>query len=516
MGLKYDLTVLADSPVAFWKLNPESVGDGTVILDTVGNRPATVRGDWRSGPGPTSQIAGGIETSWAYDAWVDAGTDRIIGNGPGITLESWSRTRRPLWSTSTLGQPANPMAGYIMGAIGDPLGPWNLLILSDERLQAAMNEGPLTGPSYMVGVDRWHHYVLTAGAEGFRMYVDGELYTEWPDVPYEGLEDDFGIVKTLANGGLNNPAACWGVSRVAFFNYSLTPERVRAHWNARFGTDDEVGPPAATAQDNKILQLGASHYWKLAEDDTLAGAYAYDAIGVQHGIYRGTVEPTAGPNDAEVKAIALDGTVGDRVEIAGATWVGGPDNWALSWWAKTERPGEWETMIGAGSSGDNRMVWVLQQPNGAITWFLNNARYDGAVTVTRGAWHWYVLNVVNLESSLYVDGQLYAGPFGAFGKPSNDSGTQKNIGWRPVNTLENMAGAFGRLARFERALTEVEIAELWAARGQVAIPVTPRDGALVMGDAWYNELSGRVDTVADLLYENLWYLKYGRELWANG
>lgn len=273
----YDAEVLADNPVAYWKLD-----------ETAGTQMADSSGYGRHGFYDNSIL--GRDPLVADDGhsveFPHVGDNRGRWSGQGLpvaapcTLEAWVKTPRDAAALKTI------IAAQRDSSLGQ------LLWFTIQTAAGGSPNGELVIDFWALGTfykarghsriddDNPHHVVCTiAGntAADVALYVDGVVQTKtlisgtnpgsWPSL----------LLWTVGNTE-DNGAGDWGldgeVDEVAIYDYVLDPVRVTTHWGAGFdGLDGET----TGARINRVLDLvGVPAVTRdIATGDTLAGPAAY-------------------------------------------------------------------------------------------------------------------------------------------------------------------------------------------------------------------------------------------------
>jgi glucose/arabinose dehydrogenase len=212
----YRTTVLADGPVAYWRLG--DTGDGIIATDDAG-----VLSGWYGGTltrGVAGAIAGDANSAVALD-----GTSGYVGvpdysqldlaNGP-LSIEFWVKRR-------TTGGP--------QAVIDRGPGSFQVFFGSDNRLTVARNGGAVLArdAAALTDIDAFHHFVITKSGTSTRIYRDGA------DVTAPGT--DATLTNTTTNlwlGRWNDGTAYAGIvlDEVALYGSALSAARVTAHYQA--------------------------------------------------------------------------------------------------------------------------------------------------------------------------------------------------------------------------------------------------------------------------------------------
>jgi hypothetical protein len=285
--------VLADNPVAWWRLNELT---GTVAADAV----APVANGTYTGPvilgQPGVDAHAGFSIRLTNQAnYVDIGavpTKLRFGLGSPFSIEAWAawdRTVSPLGSIVTEAYAGDGVIRYMLGTyngsgwtqrptFGWYNGGWQLI------------QGPVITDS------AWHHFVGTYDGTNFRLYVDGALATG----PTATGTQPTGGNETLYIGRRwdNNETFDGFVDEVAFYGVALSSTQVAAHYAARDlpPTDTRVtaiwaevaiaGPTPDTRVTGVWLEVATEEFWHgfgIAEEGSGDLTYADASVGLGSG-----------------------------------------------------------------------------------------------------------------------------------------------------------------------------------------------------------------------------------------
>lgn len=264
--MTYQDEVLADAPVAYWRLNEASgafgdlTGNGHTITEVNG---PTVRG---AEPGPFGDdelpvTLNGVNQRFDSDVlfydvsaatvefwWKGTDTTALIADArPGSP--SWARSFSTWLGSAPVGtQPGPGRLAYGMSGNGTWLG-----------VAATAGVG---APA--VNDDEWHHIVLVLrtpapgtepSASTFSGYVDGNLIPQEPSVyggsaqpPHYGTLWSFFGSGRVEDGGFLSGA----VSNLAVYHTPLTADRVSAHYTAAFSSSDLLAAGSATSHADVV------------------------------------------------------------------------------------------------------------------------------------------------------------------------------------------------------------------------------------------------------------------------
>ncbi len=235
----YGKAVYDDEPSAFWRLDETS---GNVANDSSGNQnPAGyVAGVTQGGPS-------GIGTQGTSATFNGSNGNVAQSNGQG----SPARYSHELWfrTTTTTG---GKIVGFGNAQTGNSSNYDKHVYMtnSGQLIFGVWNNSPntVTSPaSYNDG--QWHYLVTTQGADGMRMYVDGEL------VGSNGVSANQGYNGFWRVGGDNlgawpsRPSTDYfagTIDEVAIYDFALSAEQVSAHYAAAGHTGPDIVAPTAS------------------------------------------------------------------------------------------------------------------------------------------------------------------------------------------------------------------------------------------------------------------------------
>lgn len=242
--MAYSDTILADSPVAYWRLQETSGtnADDATANNNDGTFTPNAAGAWTGG---TVGIAGGIAGAGAKAALFNGTTgyvEFVYATDPTeYTLEAWVQI------------PVVPTANQIIVCRGSSSAGYFILRLKSTGVFEFMPNGSslITGTTVAVpGV--WYHVVGTAkNSTNAHLYVNG---TE------EGTPIATGTLSTTPDryrvGGLGSATYFSGyITEAAVYATQLTAELVAAHYAAR-GTVDASANARATQVLAEVLKSG--------------------------------------------------------------------------------------------------------------------------------------------------------------------------------------------------------------------------------------------------------------------
>ena len=370
----YSASVLADSPLAYWRLGESS---GTSAADSSGNNRT---GSYLATPslGLAGALTGDPSTAVGFDGsseYVNVPYTAAL-NPAQFTVEAWAfvtggqNTYRSL-VTSRDFAPGNAR-GYLIYAAANNTwqlwtgsGPWNVL------------EGPA------VTLNQWTHLVATFDGTTARLYVNGVL----ADSAAVGYVQNTLRPLRIASGntdGAPNYFLPGRVDEVAVYGSALSAARVSAHFTAAGGGGGGNQPPTAVASaqpTSGTVPLTVNFTGSGSDPDGTIASYAWDLDGdgqfddstAQNPSFQYTV---AGTYSARLRVTDNQGAPGFSSPVTiTAQSSGGPPGYSASVLADSPlaywRLGESSGTSAADSSGNNRTGSYLATPSlglaGALT-----------------------------------------------------------------------------------------------------------------------------------------------------
>jgi glucose/arabinose dehydrogenase/PKD repeat protein len=246
VGPAYSATILADSPIAYWRLGEAS---GTTLVDQTGNHGGSYIGSPTLGtPGA---IVGDSNTSVTFNGAADKYGQATGWNtipAPPMTIEAWIKWNGTAWPTNTsiLGwfHRSGVMASRFWVS-GNGVDNINLRI------------GFETGNANWNWANEntaWHHLVGTHDGTNARLYFDGALVAGPVAVPFSGGASDHPLwIGTGSDTG--NTDASWpgSIDEAAVYNQALSQTQIQAHYNAGISGGGQGGDPVSL--DGAILRV---------------------------------------------------------------------------------------------------------------------------------------------------------------------------------------------------------------------------------------------------------------------
>ncbi|WP_243231865.1 PKD domain-containing protein [Microbacterium sp. CIAB417] len=126
----------------------------------------------------------------------------------------------------------------------------------------------------------WHHVVATLGADGMRLYVDGELAAQRADTTYGQAYDGYWRVgNDTLSGWPSAPSSAQfegTVDEVAVYSGALSPQRVASHYTVGTTATIPNAPPTASIAAPVVNGLEVSVTGSGSDPDGTIASYAWD------------------------------------------------------------------------------------------------------------------------------------------------------------------------------------------------------------------------------------------------
>jgi len=234
----YATTIVADSPVAYWRLDESSVTTGTVLADDIGAYPGTYTE--ATAIVPSASLLEGDSGGYSQAFPGDAGSYASIAYNAALNsaVFSWECLFTPndlsgvnqsaLLNTMNAGQTSgmavfydagtNTLAGHIIYAGGG----------------FQFNEVQ-TDSGFLVE-DQTYHVVVVYDATTLYLYIDGILIDSIATAYVPATAQAF----TISEGTIWDPGQ-HNIDEVSVYNTALTASQVREHYAAVFTTKQLVG-----------------------------------------------------------------------------------------------------------------------------------------------------------------------------------------------------------------------------------------------------------------------------------
>ena len=221
----YSATVLADKPVAYWRMSEMT---GTTMADATSNK-----NDGRldgivmlAQPGP---IAGEGSTAIAFDGSTGSAVvpSSFSLQVNWVTIELWINKR----ADSEFGV---YMAKNVAGAGGASTGWFQLL--NDHhngglQFRVTGDADPILVSKATLDLNTWYYVVATYDGVTAKLYINGKLDSTLPAVVSPAQNADPLYIGRRADGFFTNAL----IAEVAIYPKALSAEQIAAHWKAGSG-----------------------------------------------------------------------------------------------------------------------------------------------------------------------------------------------------------------------------------------------------------------------------------------
>jgi Concanavalin A-like lectin/glucanases superfamily len=384
-GRCYKDLVLADTPVAYWRLGEAA---GTLAAEGIRGRHGTYTN------GPTLAQAGAVNGD-ANTAVGFNGSSQYVSvpyesalNPASVTLEAWAKPTGGAGTARTVLAAQDTNKGYLLG------------IGTDDKWRFTIGTGAATTvvTGSTVTLSSWAHLVATYNGTTATLYVNGISAGSAAATVSVNTTRPLGI-------GASDAGGSWGgyfpgsIDEVALYPSALSQTRVQAHYLVGRSYQDTV------------LDTGPVSYWRLGE---AAGTSAADSKGTNTGTYtNGPVlaQPGALAGDSDT-AVSFDG-VNDNVAKSYTASLN-PTQFTVEAWA--------DPVGGAGYYGAVAASWYDDgvAPRGSGIWTSSSDQWeiwmgDGAnyyvltgPSIIPNAWTHLAYTFDGTTLRMYVNGSLAA------------------------------------------------------------------------------------------------------------
>jgi RHS repeat-associated protein len=384
----YAATVIADSPVGFWRLSEPG---GNVAIDQSGFvGTGTYYGGYVPGGSPMSTDPA-TSTYFNGTGYVTLPTYSITNT---ITVEAWVYA-------STYNQSA-----FIVSK--NPVNEnWELFVANNTiywrtggvNCGAAGSYTDLTTPA--PSINMWHHIVAVENGTTGQIFIDGSLVASSTAMDVIGnTANPVEIGRFGAYGGCSAGYYFTGyVANVAVYGAALSSTRVLAHYNAA-----KAAPPTGSAYPSAVLSDSPAGYWRLGETGpNNMNTSAQDISG--NGL-TGTYTPAGGYTLGQPGALGTDPGFSARFNgTSGFVSIGNPTalqmfNGTIEAWVYTT------TTSQSAIAAKLHAWWFGVQATGKLGFYdmTTSTMRDSGVVVNDGRWH---LVAVTFKSGFASGSQMY-------------------------------------------------------------------------------------------------------------
>lgn len=220
-GASYADEVLADTPLAYWRLGDSS---GTTCADSSGYaRDMTYSGS------PTLGVAGAlvddVDTAVTFDGTNDMASiaDAAWMDASSITCEAWIKTSVTTGNHAILFRDDQ-------GINGGGRRSFQFLQATDKLRFVGLTMGVSADSTVVIADGAWHHVAATVDGSNIRLYVDGELDTTTAmGAGIASSSEPMYIGFSGGYFGINNWYFDGQIDEVAYYGTALSGERIAAH-----------------------------------------------------------------------------------------------------------------------------------------------------------------------------------------------------------------------------------------------------------------------------------------------
>ncbi|WP_455569190.1 LamG-like jellyroll fold domain-containing protein [Streptomyces lavendulae] len=494
----YADAVNASSPANYWRLGETSGAAAADQISDAGN------GSYRDGVtlGSVGAFLDGDDGSITLDGTkgaVQVPAEPLAG-ATAVSVEMWFRTDKP--------------SGVLLGLQDTDLGTtptaWNpsLLIDADGKLRGELWDNalgnPVVSPSKVTD-NKWHHVVITGGANGQTMYLDGTKTGFQP-----GVVKPETLARAYLGAGYSNtnwdgqPAGtryfAGQLDEAAFYSKELTAQTVADHFKARNSLIAGTGAQYRGA----VTADAPASYWPL---DETTGTRVVNKVATTsgNGTYtRATLGTTGTFGVSDGSAVQFNGD--GYAEIPGARTAN--TDLSVELWFKTAKPGvlfsdQERPMPDPGVSTytpvlyvgtDNKLHGQYYTPGA-------NATNVSPNTVTDNEWHHVVITAQGATQTLYLDGTQVAQasnvPVSHQANKYTYVGAGYAGGWpASPGAVSYFSGQIDEVAVYQRSLNARQIAGHYQARtiagsSTLASTITVTDPAGAKTASTYDAVRGQ-------------------------
>ena len=234
----YVATVLADSPTNYWRLNELA---GTAAYD-LGSGATTLAYTGSPTLGATGALSNGTNTSVTFNGtsqYVVAPNNTIANYDRTNTFsgEAWVKISTVIYNPTIMGKMTN--SGTYLGwafNFDNSVGRLYFYLIKD----ASNNWMSVSSAASTYADGAWHHVAFTydgsSSASGVKMYVDGvQITTTTSQDSLTSSTLNASVAFAIASRGGANALFPGSIQDVALYSTVLSADRIKAHYNARYG-----------------------------------------------------------------------------------------------------------------------------------------------------------------------------------------------------------------------------------------------------------------------------------------
>ncbi len=294
----YGSAVYDSDPELFWRLNEAS---GSAVLDTTLN-------------GVDGIASGGYERA---TTGVVTGTSTSLNGSDGLLSSNDPVPGPSVYSQELWFQTTTNRGGKLIGFGNQQTGnsssyDRHVYMFDDGRLRFGVWNGRAdvidSSSSYNDG--QWHHMVATQGADGMKLYVDGQLVGTNPATTAQAYNGYWRVGGDVTWGGASSNYFAGLVDEVAVYGTVLTPQAVLSHFEA--GSGPVVNEPPVADFSAEVTDLGVLVDAGASSDDGSIVSYAWDfgGQGAGSGVTASYTFAAAGTYDVKLTVTDDQGATG--------------------------------------------------------------------------------------------------------------------------------------------------------------------------------------------------------------
>ncbi|MFJ8112136.1 LamG-like jellyroll fold domain-containing protein [Streptomyces sp. NPDC096132] len=314
-GDQYTGVTLADAPAAYWRLGE---AEGTALGSEVGGA------GMGAGLLPDASAASKLDQAGVFGAGDDRAL-KLSGGGsvqlPASMLAGSTELSAEMWFRTT--SPSGVLLGFQNSPVGQtPTSSRPVLNIDGEgklrgRFQPASPTSStlITSPTAVTD-GAWHHVVLSGGAGGQSLYLDGVKLGSLTDAVGDQTRAYTYLGAGYSTGGwMNLPAGTYyfngQLDEVALYRSALTADQVSAHYRAQAEAADSGLTSTVTVTDpqehTSTTSYDALRGQRILAARDVTGAlasYAYDTAGNLHTVTDPNGHATIAGHDARGNVVS--------------------------------------------------------------------------------------------------------------------------------------------------------------------------------------------------------------------
>jgi hypothetical protein len=223
-GTSYSVTVLADSPLAYWRVDEMS---GSTAHDSSGHgNDATYIGSLVYGVAGATPDGDTAVTLDGTSGALQAGTVFSFAGQASMSLEVWVMPKASMvqYAPVACNMDQSVKAGYLLWVRAPSTGSTS----GFERWIASSTTGDKVLTSTAISSTAWHHLVATYDGTNERLYLDGVLQAATASSLQLATNGPLYFGRNIYDGAFYGG----GLDEVAVYDHALAGNRVLAHYQA--------------------------------------------------------------------------------------------------------------------------------------------------------------------------------------------------------------------------------------------------------------------------------------------